>query len=110
MSSGKRNFFAVPDREFKACFDPLDCESLIRKMLVLQPNKRITIEQMKHHRWMMVEVLDIPIITVINGVGGTAACEPNDQILRIMQNLGIDSQRTRESLKVRKKYFIRRVF
>lgn len=70
-------------------------------MLVLQPSKRVTIEQIKRHRWMLVEVLDMPVInTFSNNVGGTAAYEPNDQILRIMQNLGIDAQRTRESLKV----------
>lgn len=50
---------------------------------------------------MMVEVMDMPIIDGINiSVGGTAAFEPNDQILRIMHNLGIDSQRAKESLKV----------
>lgn len=70
-------------------------------MLVLQPCKRITIEQIKRHRWMMVEVMDMPVINILNNnVCGTAAYEPNDQILRIMQNLGIDAQRTRESLKV----------
>jgi serine/threonine-protein kinase SIK2 len=70
-------------------------------MLVLQPSKRITIEQMKRHRWMMVEVMEMPVVNPITtGVGGTADYEPNDQILRIMQNLGIDAQRTRESLKV----------
>lgn len=79
----------------------LDCETLIRKMLVLQPNKRITIEQIKRHRWMTVEVMDLPVPDGMNiGVGGTAAFEPNDQILRIMHNLGIDAQRARESLKV----------
>lgn len=72
-------------------------------MLVLQPSKRITIEQIKRHRWMTVEVLmDLPVLDGMNiGVGGTAAFEPNDQILRIMHNLGIDAQRARESLKVR---------
>ena len=72
-------------------------------MLVLDPSRRVTIEQIKRHRWMMVEVLETPMINTvlnINGVGGTASFEPNDQILRIMQNLGIDAQRTRESLKV----------
>lgn len=70
-------------------------------MLVLQPSKRVSIDQIKRHRWMMVEVSDIPVIKAINNnTVGTAACEINDQILRIMQNLGIDSQRTRESLKV----------
>lgn len=66
-------------------------------MLVLDPTRRVTIEQIKRHRWMMVEVPDTPVIL---NVGGTASVEPNDQILRIMQNLGIDAQRTRESLKV----------
>jgi hypothetical protein len=70
-------------------------------MLVLQPNKRVTIEQIKRHRWMMVEVLDMPVISNFSNNVGTAAYEPNDQILRIMQNLGIDAQRTRESLKVK---------
>lgn len=72
-------------------------------MLVLDPSRRVTVEQIKRHRWMMVEVIDTPLINncaLSNGVGGTAAFEPNDQILRIMQNLGIDAQRTRESLKV----------
>lgn len=51
---------------------------------------------------MMVEVMELPVInTFSNNAGGTAAYEPNDQILRIMQNLGIDAQRTRESLKVK---------
>lgn len=70
-------------------------------MLVLQPSKRVTIEQIKQNRWMLIEVVDIPKINIFTEKScGTAAHEPNDQVLRIMQNLGIDSQRTRESLKV----------
>lgn len=66
-------------------------------MLVLDPSRRVTIDQIKRHRWMMVEVMEMPLTnTLIN----TTVYEPNDQILRIMQNLGIDAQRTRESLKV----------
>lgn len=76
-----------------------DCESLIRKMLVLDPTRRFTIEQIKRHRWMTVE--DSPVIKnpPLNS-GGTACFEPNDTILRIMQGIGIDSQKTRKSLKV----------
>ncbi|KAG5682439.1 hypothetical protein PVAND_011791 [Polypedilum vanderplanki] len=74
-----------------------DCESLIRKMLVLDPNRRVTVEQIKRHRWMMVEVMEIPLVN--NNMSNATTSEPNDQILRIMQNLGIDAQRTRESLK-----------
>ena len=83
----------------------LDCESLIRKMLVLDPTRRFTIDQIKRHRWMIVEALETPNISslslnVSSSDGGTASMEPNEQILKIMQNLGIDIQKTRESLKV----------
>lgn len=67
-------------------------------MLVLDPSRRVTIEQIKRHRWMMAEVMEIPVINPV--INPTTVYEPNDQILRIMQNLGIDAQRTRESLKV----------
>ena len=33
-----------------------DCESLIRRILVLDPNKRYNIEQIKNHPWMQMEV------------------------------------------------------
>uniref|UniRef100_A0A182M8H8 non-specific serine/threonine protein kinase n=1 Tax=Anopheles culicifacies TaxID=139723 RepID=A0A182M8H8_9DIPT len=82
-----------------------DCESLIRKMLVLDPSRRFSIDQIKRHRWMMVELIDTPKISsiVINGnVSEVSALEtePNEQILKIMQNLGIDILKTRESLKL----------
>lgn len=78
----------------------LECESLIRKMLVLQPSKRITIEQIKHHRWMTVEVMETLKLNS-NISCDNSTFQPNEQVVRIMQNLGIDSQRTRDSLKVR---------
>lgn len=73
-------------------------------MLVLEPSRRITIEQIKRHRWMMAEVMDIHIPIVHPST--PTVYEPNDQILRIMQNLGIDTQRTRESLKVSSNSFL----
>lgn len=71
-------------------------------MLVLEPKKRYTIEQIKHHRWMIVEVMDSPVIRApsTNAVGGTAGAEPNEVVLRIMANIGIDTQKTKKSLKV----------
>lgn len=71
-------------------------------MLVLEPKKRYTIEQIKHHRWMIVEVMDSPVIRApsTNAVGGTAGSEPNEVVLRIMANIGIDTQKTKKSLKV----------
>lgn len=60
-------------------------------MLVLEPNKRYSISQIKKHRWMQVAIPPslphtIPISTN----------QPNEQILRLMQSLGIDSSKTRE--------------
>ncbi|XP_018560878.1 serine/threonine-protein kinase SIK2 isoform X2 [Anoplophora glabripennis] len=72
-----------------------DCESLIRKMLVLEPNKRFSIQQIKKHRWMQMGVPPTlpPTISVSN-------TQPNEQILRLMQSLGIDSSKTRESIRL----------
>lgn len=101
--------FIIIPRAVLICFEMInffifvktDCESLIRKMLVLEPKKRYTIEQIKHHRWMIVEVLDSPVIrTPSTNVGGTAGSEPNEVVLRIMANIGIDMQKTKKSLKV----------
>ncbi|XP_057666064.1 serine/threonine-protein kinase SIK2-like isoform X1 [Diorhabda carinulata] len=72
-----------------------DCESLIRKMLVLEPNKRYSIQQIKKHRWMQMGVLPILPHTI-----KTSNAQPNEQILRLMQSLGIDSTKTRESLRL----------
>lgn len=75
-------------------------------MLVLDPSRRYTIEQIKRHRWMMIEVMDpVSLLCDTKPVGGnsavgTAAVEPNEQILRLMAGLGIDAQKTRDSLKV----------
>lgn len=70
-------------------------------MLVLDPHRRYTIEQIKHHRWMLIEVMDpISLACDNHNRRGTAITEPNEQILRLMAGLGIDTQKTCESLKV----------
>lgn len=69
-------------------------------MLVLDPTRRYSIEKIKRHRWMLAEVVEMPITQPISSACGTSAYEPNEQILRLMSNLGIDAQKTRESLKL----------
>ncbi|XP_069969753.1 serine/threonine-protein kinase SIK1 [Penaeus vannamei] len=74
-----------------------DCEQLVRKMLVLDPVRRYTVEQIKRHRWMQAEepprvALDPP------AAKAERTTDPNEQVLRVMQELGIDVTRTRESL------------
>lgn len=73
-------------------------------MLVLDPHRRYTIEQIKHHRWMLIEVME-PISLAcdnqnVSSRNGTTIAEPNEQILRLMAGLGIDTQKTCNSLKV----------
>lgn len=77
-------------------FMSTECESLIRKMLVLEPSKRYTIPQIKRHRWL-AGAADA-IYTTASTIP-SAQQEPNDQILRLMHSLGIDITRTRESLR-----------
>ncbi|CAH1159858.1 unnamed protein product [Phaedon cochleariae] len=72
-----------------------DCESLIRKMLVLEPIKRYSIQQIKKHRWMQMGMPPTLPLTI-----SVSNSKPNEQILRLMQSLGIDSAKTRESIRL----------
>ncbi|GBP88298.1 hypothetical protein EVAR_89874_1 [Eumeta japonica] len=64
-------------------------------MLVLEPMKRYTIEQIKKHRWMASE----PYAAVTGEPRSPARHhEPSEQVLRLMQSLGIDPVKTKESL------------
>lgn len=77
-------------------------------MLVLEPSKRYTIEQIKCHRWMQVNYTanntssQSPLTNVIgndrvsNGSPPPNSHEAMEQILKLIQSLGIDSNKTRE--------------
>uniref|UniRef100_A0A8C9U8F4 non-specific serine/threonine protein kinase n=1 Tax=Scleropages formosus TaxID=113540 RepID=A0A8C9U8F4_SCLFO len=71
-----------------------DCENLIRKMLVVDPAKRITISQIKLHRWMLADPAASCHVLPYNS--NLSDC--SESVLGIMQTLGIDRQRTIESL------------
>ncbi|KAM6933464.1 serine/threonine-protein kinase SIK2 isoform 2-T2 [Xenentodon cancila] len=78
-----------------------DCEHLIRRMLVLDPSKRLSVAQIKEHKWM---ALDVPAQRPVlyqqplsaEGEGGVG--EYSEQVLRLMHSLGIDQHKTIESL------------
>ena len=79
-------------------------------MLVVDPAKRSSLSQVKRHSWMMTEVP--PEAQDMAGmdekeasVGGQQPAQqqqqpdqPNEQILRLMQSLGVDPLKTKESL------------
>uniref|UniRef100_A0A4W5RX41 non-specific serine/threonine protein kinase n=1 Tax=Hucho hucho TaxID=62062 RepID=A0A4W5RX41_9TELE len=78
-----------------------DCENLIRKMLVVDPTKRISVAQIKQHRWMLADPtapnqtlsMALPLTDYNSNLG-----DYSEPVLGIMQTLGIDRQRTIESL------------
>ncbi|KAM9852805.1 serine/threonine-protein kinase SIK2 [Aulostomus maculatus] len=78
-----------------------DCEHLIRRMLVLDPSKRLSVAQIKEHKWM---ALDIPVQRPVlyqqpvSAEGEVGVGEYSEQVLRLMHSLGIDQHKTVESL------------
>lgn len=72
-----------------------DCEHLIRKMLVLEPSKRLTVEQVKRHRWLQPG-LPRSLATPPQDRQAARKGDLNDQVLRLMHSLGIDPARTKE--------------
>ncbi|XP_076325650.1 serine/threonine-protein kinase SIK2-like isoform X2 [Tachypleus tridentatus] len=83
-----------------------ECEHLIRRMLILEPKKRYKVEHIKQHKWMQMEISpSFQHSFPANNDNREEAKrgELNEQILRLMQSLGIDAAKTRESL-VNEKY------
>ncbi|OCT70442.1 serine/threonine-protein kinase SIK2 [Xenopus laevis] len=79
-----------------------ECEHLIRRMLVLEPSKRLSIAQIKEHKWMMAEVpVHRPVLYSQTPDKEASIGEYNEQVLRLMHSLGIDQQKTIESLQNR---------
>ncbi|XP_029628140.1 serine/threonine-protein kinase SIK2 [Salmo trutta] len=74
-----------------------DCEHLIRRMLVLDPSKRLSVAQIKEHKWM---ALDVPVQRPVlyQQEGDLSVGEYSEQVLRLMHSLGIDQHKTIESL------------
>lgn len=75
----------------------LDCENLIRKMLVVDPARRINMAQIKQHRWMLADptaahqTLSHSLTEYNSNLG-----DYSEPVLGIMNTLGIDRQKTIE--------------
>ena len=63
-------------------------------MLVVDPNKRFSLWQVKRHRWMQAEAPAESMEEQDVAAKETA----NEQILRLMQSLGVDPAKTKEAL------------
>ncbi|XP_072248560.1 serine/threonine-protein kinase SIK2 [Leuresthes tenuis] len=78
-----------------------DCEHLIRRMLVLDPSKRLSVAQIKEHKWMALDVpVQRPVLyqQPLSAEGEASVGEYSEQVLRLMHSLGIDQHKTIESL------------
>ncbi|KAH8023489.1 hypothetical protein MRX96_027780 [Rhipicephalus microplus] len=80
-------------------FMSTECEHLIRKMLVLDPTRRMTVEQVKRHRWLQPAGMHTPATPAAPSDREAARRGIlDDGVLRLMQSLGIDPARTQQSL------------
>ncbi|KAK2908893.1 hypothetical protein Q8A67_004730 [Cirrhinus molitorella] len=91
----------VTDGRFRVpFFMSQDCESLIRRMLAVDPAKRFSVAQIKQHRWMQADP------SAICQSPSSSSCPEshlqqetyNEAVLNIMQTVGIDRKKTIESL------------
>ncbi|XP_062816981.1 serine/threonine-protein kinase SIK3 isoform X2 [Anolis carolinensis] len=83
-------------------FMSTECEHLIRHMLVLEPSRRLSMEQICKHKWMKLGEADAEFDTLI------AECqhlkierqmEPlNEEVLLAMAEMGLDKEHTLQSL------------
>uniref|UniRef100_A0A8C2AKW4 non-specific serine/threonine protein kinase n=1 Tax=Cyprinus carpio TaxID=7962 RepID=A0A8C2AKW4_CYPCA len=88
----------VTDGRFRVpFFMSQDCESLIRRMLAVDPSKRFSVAQIKQHRWMQAD--HSALCQSLSTSSCLEAQETyNEAVLSIMQTVGIDRKRTIESL------------
>src|SRR6218665_1139352 len=93
--------------------DVAECEHLIRRMLVLDPRKRYTMSQIRQHKWISASSSSSSSTALASsslqkdeasGMASTATSssglvrtgEYDEQILRLMNTLGIEQTKTLE--------------
>ncbi|XP_063167107.1 serine/threonine-protein kinase SIK3 isoform X3 [Candoia aspera] len=84
-------------------FMSTECEHLIRHMLVLEPSKRLSMEQICKHKWMKLGETDPEFSTLIaecQQLKVERQMEPlNEEVLLAMAEMGLDKERTLQSLR-----------
>ncbi|XP_025067735.1 serine/threonine-protein kinase SIK3 isoform X3 [Alligator sinensis] len=84
-------------------FMSTECEHLIRHMLVLDPSKRLSMEQICKHKWMKLGELDAEfdrLIAECQHLKAERQMEPlNEDVLLAMADMGLDKERTIQSLR-----------
>uniref|UniRef100_A0A8D1NM00 non-specific serine/threonine protein kinase n=2 Tax=Sus scrofa TaxID=9823 RepID=A0A8D1NM00_PIG len=79
-------------------FMSTECEHLIRHMLVLDPNKRLSMEQICKHKWMKLGDADPNfdrLIAECQQLKEERQMDPlNEDVLLAMEDMGLDKERT----------------
>eukprot|EP01135_Chromosphaera_perkinsii_P005248 Nk52_evm17s327 gene=Nk52_evmTU17s327 len=79
------------------CFMTPECENLIKKMLKVNPEQRISLAEVKKHPWMNFDLEPLPQENCAHPV--TPPANLNDDVLFQMTELGISSEEAEQSLK-----------
>lgn len=80
----------------------IECENLIRKMLVVDPKRRTSISHIKRHHWVESMQAREDLILRFHNVAINDLKHPqtseiyDERILAVMENAGIDRQKTIE--------------
>ena len=84
----------------------VECENLIKHMLVRDPKQRYTIEQIRNHEWLRMDLSVQGTLDMNNDLNSETDSEPeeegddekvyNERALRLMENLGIDIPTTKK--------------
>ncbi|KAH0623367.1 hypothetical protein JD844_031637 [Phrynosoma platyrhinos] len=84
-------------------FMSTECEHLIRHMLVLEPSRRLSMEQICKHKWMKLGEVDTEFDTLIaecQHLKVERQMEPlNEDVLLAMAEMGLDKEHTLQSLR-----------
>uniref|UniRef100_A0A2R9BCU5 non-specific serine/threonine protein kinase n=2 Tax=Pan paniscus TaxID=9597 RepID=A0A2R9BCU5_PANPA len=84
-------------------FMSTECEHLIRHMLVLDPNKRLSMEQICKHKWMKLGDADPNfdrLIAECQQLKEERQVDPlNEDVLLAMEDMGLDKEQTLQSLR-----------
>ncbi|XP_058542804.1 serine/threonine-protein kinase SIK3 isoform X3 [Neofelis nebulosa] len=84
-------------------FMSTECEHLIRHMLVLDPSKRLSMEQICKHKWMKLGDADPNfdrLIAECQQLKEERQIDPlNEEVLLAMEDMGLDKERTLQSLR-----------
>ncbi|XP_032214536.1 serine/threonine-protein kinase SIK3 isoform X4 [Mustela erminea] len=84
-------------------FMSTECEHLIRHMLVLDPSKRLSMEQICKHKWMKLGDADPSfdrLIAECQQLKEDRQIDPlNEDVLLAMEDMGLDKERTLQSLR-----------